>query len=708
MSGTMPPDRDTARADQTPLEITVAVCGPLARYLRTDRGRELCAGEVGAQLGHVITDLGLTARSVVDVRILAGLPPETASPENWIQLRVAGTRCRYPAELLSHLAAAMEGRVAERVSPPLPEDWTRPDDVAPADTQQSPAVSVPSGKPSSPDRTSFSERRAALLIGMTCAEAVKLRPSVLLAPELVQKYARNLRGRVPDRPAGVTSPEWLAHVLGGVLDLGIGVGDQTLVAKILVEGEESRPCDARESLISALSAESVEVLVPEAIAALLGTGEVGDEGDLLAYVAGAMLDENGVLIPAFRVASPPKGLPAGCFAFRLNSLLTSPMALLAPDDILVNDTPERLALRGVSARPAVNPDTGTSAALVAAADQSRMEADGLTAWNQAGHVLLCLAHVLRTRAGWLIHQDKTQAQLDVLADLMPALVGAVRSSLRPAELTALLRALAADKVSLRNLPPVLERVVDSAYGHSSTSRIEVLGDPVSAVLTARGAVAEGDPAWLEAFVRTGLRHTIADHRTRHSGTLAVHLLDPELERLLRTDGDEQRDNQVIAVIGAESRKVSKTAQMPYILTADDVRPVLRSVVACVLPRLGIVGYGDLPPDLNIQPVSWIALGDAYGDGEAQAEVTGAGEPPGPGRTGWFGPPTWYGQCPCGGRYEERTVQVRLTGPHAMPRVLPDIPQGACPHCGSRVYKLAVLQRIEAERKTARSAPAENG
>ncbi|MEN8654158.1 hypothetical protein ABCR94_27070 [Streptomyces sp. 21So2-11] len=64
---------------------------------------------------------------------------------------------------------------------------------------------------------------------------------------------------------------------------------------------------------------------------------------------------------------------------------------------------------------------------------------------------------------------------------------------------------------------------------------------------------------------------------------------------------------------------------------------------------------------------------------------GAGEEP---RLGW------YGRCPCGGTYEERWVDVRFTDPHGSSGRLTDVPQGACVLCGSRVYKLAVLQRIE--------------
>lgn len=54
----------------------------------------------------------------------------------------------------------------------------------------------------------------------------------------------------------------------------------------------------------------------------------------------------------------------------------------------------------------------------------------------------------------------------------------------------------------------------------------------------------------------------------------------------------------------------------------------------------------------------------------------------------------YGRCPCSGTYEERSVEVRMTIAGTSV-VLSDLPQGACPLCGSRIYKAGVLDAIEA-------------
>jgi hypothetical protein len=54
----------------------------------------------------------------------------------------------------------------------------------------------------------------------------------------------------------------------------------------------------------------------------------------------------------------------------------------------------------------------------------------------------------------------------------------------------------------------------------------------------------------------------------------------------------------------------------------------------------------------------------------------------------------YGRCPCSGLFEPRRVEIRMML-GGQPRVWNDVAQGACPNCGSRVYKLQVLERLEA-------------
>jgi YgiT-type zinc finger domain-containing protein len=64
----------------------------------------------------------------------------------------------------------------------------------------------------------------------------------------------------------------------------------------------------------------------------------------------------------------------------------------------------------------------------------------------------------------------------------------------------------------------------------------------------------------------------------------------------------------------------------------------------------------------------------------------------------------YGLCACGGHFEQRYVEIRMTV-DGSPTVVTDVPQGACPLCGSRVYKAALLEEIERTMRGAQSPPA---
>ena len=61
----------------------------------------------------------------------------------------------------------------------------------------------------------------------------------------------------------------------------------------------------------------------------------------------------------------------------------------------------------------------------------------------------------------------------------------------------------------------------------------------------------------------------------------------------------------------------------------------------------------------------------------------------------------YGVCPCTGKYESRSVEVRMTVGGSVVK-LEQVPQGACSQCGSRVYKAEVIELLDALMKSSRT------
>jgi len=331
---------------------------------------------------------------------------------------------------------------------------------------------------------------------------------------------------------------------------------------------------------------------------------LGDEDDLLAYVARGLFEETGIVIPLLR-CGPQTDLPAAFFAFRINHVVTTPWKCLGEEQILVNAAASALSPTR-DAEPTTNPATGQPAAIIARADLQALEQRGYTTWTSAGHVILCLADMLRRRAGWFVHQDKVQAQLDALETVVPTAVRAARVRLAPSRLTALIRDLAADHVHLYHLPVLLERVIEMPYADLGVDRLNVLDDPVTALRYTKVA---DDSMALEAFVRTGLRREIAEQRTAHSATLMAYLVDPPIEQLLQSPRTTDDDDAVVAAFREEIGYLPPTARLPAVLTADEIRPLLRALLTPVFPRISVVGYSDLPADLNIQAIARVSLPD---------------------------------------------------------------------------------------------------
>ena len=61
----------------------------------------------------------------------------------------------------------------------------------------------------------------------------------------------------------------------------------------------------------------------------------------------------------------------------------------------------------------------------------------------------------------------------------------------------------------------------------------------------------------------------------------------------------------------------------------------------------------------------------------------------------------FGVCPCGGKYAATFVKVSFAAAARIPQ-LEDVPQGNCPTCAGRVYKLADLERVESVMRSNRS------
>jgi len=301
----------------------------------------------------------------------------------------------------------------------------------------------------------------------------------------------------------------------------------------------------------------------------------------LAMVRERLWRELGVALPA--VAVRPAPLPPGGWCLLLDE---APAACGRADtgEVLALAPPDELDLVGLDARPCQEPWSGRPAAVVPSA-QARRAASLGPVLGPLERVAAEAAFALALRAHELVGVQEAQALLDALEPSAPALVREASRQIPPALLAEVLRRLVEEGVSIRPLRLVLEAILEAG------------GAP-------RGAGALSDAC------RRALRRHIG-HRWAGGGPVLALIVDPAAEHALRearvSDGLALEPAVASALLDGLDQAVRSAGGGAVLLASPDVRRPLRSLVAPRFPRLAVLAYEELPPEMQIRPVGRLAL-----------------------------------------------------------------------------------------------------
>lgn len=362
------------------------------------------------------------------------------------------------------------------------------------------------------------------------------------------------------------------------LDVGISVAE-------LPPGRSYDSLAAIEELIAERARRSIDLLIdPDYLRDL--TGET-DRNDLFPSLREGLFGDLGLPLPAVGLRFDARLRP-GSFALGFNEIRTMPRVGLAPGTILVNDTPERLKLMNVDAEPATNPANNQPYGATSSDHNSMLTMAGLTTWDPLEYLVFVLASEVRRHARRLLTNEITAGLLASIASAYPALVDAVHGLIATDLVTSVLRDLLTDGVSIRNLRRILELLLRYETDDDAQRRFDRV-----------------------TYVRSGLADAIAYARVRPYTTLVVYLVDTDLERAFRGSvnivetrtGLDEAITALRSALLSELSQLPRTAPEPVILTADDCRAAARAALRPAFPDVVVMGYGDVLPTTNVQPVA---------------------------------------------------------------------------------------------------------
>jgi type III secretion protein V len=248
-----------------------------------------------------------------------------------------------------------------------------------------------------------------------------------------------------------------------------------------------------------------------------------------------------------------------------------------------------LASWGVSGEAARDPATGAQGAWVEPEARAVLEGGGIAVLGPGAFVARHLEREVRRRAHDFVGLQEVQTMLEQLERAYPALVRNVVPKPVPLVLlTDVLRRLVEEGVSIRPLREILEALAIHAPG-------------------------EKDPVALTEAVRGALRRQIT-HLHARAGVLAVYLVDPDIEQLIRDAIQRTATGSYLALAPSAARDIldavrraTADAQGKVVLvTQSDVRRFLRRLIEVELPDLVVLSYQELDPAVTVQPLGRVS------------------------------------------------------------------------------------------------------
>jgi flagellar biosynthesis protein FlhA len=356
------------------------------------------------------------------------------------------------------------------------------------------------------------------------------------------------------------------------------------------DGPGGAPSDDPDSLASQLLVEPLELEIAPDLYDLVDPSRGGNLLDRVRALRRQVAKELGLVIPLVRTRDD-LALPPATYLIRVNGVEAgrgeAPLG-----QVLVLSESTSLPIPGT---PTTEPVYGLPAMWVPAELASHLEAQGATVIDRGTVIVTHLAELVRRNAPELLTRQATQQLLDTVKELAPSVVNEIGSveSLNLSEVQAVLRGLLREQVPVRDLVTILETITAKSRETRATDE-------------------------LVAAARIALGPAISAQVADENGTLHVVTLDPMLERMLLESlqsgpagaflsvAPERMEELLLSfdstVVQAENLGVS-----PTVVVSQQLRPIIRRMLAPGRPQLPVLAYPELSKSLNIEPVGVIDL-----------------------------------------------------------------------------------------------------
>ena len=358
------------------------------------------------------------------------------------------------------------------------------------------------------------------------------------------------------------------------------------VKRVERESIEAKP--AEEPIATALSMDDLRLELGYGLLSLISEQRGYRLTDQIKALRRQLAAEMGFVMPSVRILDNMQ-LPANTYTIRVKEVEAG-LGDLRPNMLLVMDPRgEKITLSG---EETTEPTFGLPAMWVGESMREEASFRGYTVVDPATVITTHITEVIKDNMSELLSYAETQKLMDdlpkehqkLIADIVP-------QQISTSGIQRVLQHLLAERVSIRDLPTVLEGIAEATgFSQSVTTIVE--------------------------HVRARLARQISNSQTTQAGYIPLVTMSPEWEQnfaeALTGKGDERqlamapsKLQEFIVKVRETYDRIAGDGEVPALLTSPVVRPFVRSIIERFRPQTFVMSQNEVHPKAKIRTLGQI-------------------------------------------------------------------------------------------------------
>ena len=343
---------------------------------------------------------------------------------------------------------------------------------------------------------------------------------------------------------------------------------------------------ARDDIAETLRLDDLRLELGAALVPLISASEAALPGKIKS-LRQMFARDYGFVIPAVRIKDEP-ALPANAYAIMVQGVQAARGEVRPRAMMVLNPAEAPMPLPGERMK---DPTFGLDAVWVEADIAAEAERLGCTVVDPESVVITHLTEVIKQHMPELLTYGATQALIEGLAREYQKLVGEISTSAPAIMVQHVLQALLTERVSIRNLPLIVEAIAEASRGSANVTTIT-------------------------EHVRRRLSNQICQSMTDETGFVSVITMsadwEAEFNAAVRITGDErnflmspQRVQEFVLEARKEIQSFAGRDEWPALLVSPEVRSFVRAMLERVSPMTQVISHNEVHRKASLRTVATI-------------------------------------------------------------------------------------------------------